>query len=88
MGTIKNKALETKAKEYQLTPFEANFLKALVVNRNEFFNQMQASIQLYLSSLGFDKLAIKDPENYEFSADLEKGIITVEPKTIDKTPSK
>lgn len=80
MGNLKQAKLKKTDKTITLTPFQANFLKALVLHRNESYNAYQAAVQLYLSSLGFDYLGIQDSENYEFSADLEKGTVSVSPK--------
>ena len=80
MGDLKKAKLKKADKVIELTPFQNNFLKALVMHRNESYNAYQAAIQLYLSSLGFDYLAIQDSENYEFSADLEAGTVSVVPK--------
>jgi hypothetical protein len=78
MGKIKaEKMKKSKSKDYQLTEFEAAFLKALVVGRNAAYNQYQEAIQAYLSNLGVEKIGISSPENYEFSADLEAGTVSI-----------
>jgi hypothetical protein len=82
MGQIKsNKQKKPKGEEYQLGQFEEAYLKALIVNRNAAYNQYQTAIQAFLSYLGADKMGIANPETVEFSADLEKGTVTVIPKT-------
>lgn len=78
MGSIKaSKAKKNEGEEYQLGQYEASFLKALILNRNQAYNQYQTAIQAFLSYLGSHDFGIANPEEYEFSADLEKGTVTV-----------
>ena len=80
MGELKNSKKSNK--EYSLSKFEVNYLKALVINRNESYNAYQRAIQAFLIYLADGKWAIKDTENYEFTADLEKGTVNASQKSV------
>ena len=77
MGKIKAEKQSKSNQEYKLEKFDAAFLKALVISRNQAYNQYQSSIQAFLSVIGHDKMGIADPESYEFSADLDAGTVSV-----------
>ncbi len=80
MGKLKDSKAKSDSKKYSLSKFEENYLKALVINRNESYNAYQRAIQAFLIYLADGKWSIKDTENYDFTADLEKGTVGVTKK--------
>lgn len=84
MGNLKSKALNKKirGKEHDLTAFEMNFIKALVINRNAAYNQYQAAIQSFISYVAGSKWGYEDKDlaNYFFEVNAEKGTALALPK--------
>ena len=77
-GRLKSKK-QDGGKEFQLTGYEYDFLKAVSVARNNTYNQYQNVISSFLAYLAGSKWGIKGDEVVDFELDDERKLVKVTP---------